>query len=216
MRTRAVITLSVAVAVIVALVLLAVIYGQDFSERAIAASLLILSFVVFGVGGLLYTGRDIWKWPAGQTPGYLRWERGFVITAVLATVLGLVLLEDILHSAGDAGVARLGMVTYVFGAVVVVVAETSYLGNRAWVYPQIVLYVVLAFLAQAAFGVVAAPDRTAGGMGRLGDDHLEHSVAGCPAHPQPAQHLLSCAPPCSAAHDWDRAVGEGLSDLRSC
>lgn len=150
---RGVVALSAAVAAIVGLVLLATIYEQGFSERAIAASLLALSFVVFGVGGLLYTGRDIWKWPAGQTPGYLRWERGFVITAVLATVLGLVLLEDILNGAGDAGVARLGMVTYVFGAVVVVVAETSYLGNHAWVYPQVVLYVVLAFLAQAAFGV---------------------------------------------------------------
>lgn len=29
----------------------------------------------------------------------------------------------------------------------------SYLNNREWVYSQIVLYVVLAFLAQAAFGV---------------------------------------------------------------
>jgi hypothetical protein len=32
------------------------------------------------------------------------------------------------------------------------VAETAYLGKREWNYPQIVLYVVLAFLAQAAFG----------------------------------------------------------------
>jgi hypothetical protein len=36
--------------------------------------------------------------------------------------------------------------------VVVIVAETAYLGKRDWIYPQIVLYVVLGFLAQAALG----------------------------------------------------------------
>ena len=71
MRSSVVITLSVAVAAITGLVLLTAAYGQDFSERSIAASLLILSFVVFGGGGFLYTGRAIWKWPAGQTPVYL-------------------------------------------------------------------------------------------------------------------------------------------------
>ena len=55
-------------------------------------------------------------------------------------------------TAGEAVLARLGMVAYLFGAVVVVVAETAYVGKRDWIYPQIVLYVVLAFLAQAAFG----------------------------------------------------------------
>jgi hypothetical protein len=43
-------------------------------------------------------------------------------------------------------------VIYLIGAVVVVVAELSYLHNREWVYPQIVFHVVVAFLAQAAFG----------------------------------------------------------------
>ena len=123
------------------------------SERQIAASLLILCFVVFTVGGILYAGRAIWKWPAGETAGYLQWERGFVIAAVLITVLGLVLLAGILRDAGDSIVARLGMVTYIFGAFIVVVAETTYLSTREFVYPQIVVYVILAFLSQAAFGV---------------------------------------------------------------
>ncbi len=123
------------------------------SERQTAASLLILCFGVFAVGGILYTGRAIWKWSSGETVGYLHWERGFVIAAVLVTVLGLVLLEDMLRDAGDSVIARLGMVTYMIGAVVVVVAETAYLNTRESVYPQIVVYVVLALLAQAAFGV---------------------------------------------------------------
>lgn len=147
-----IVALSVVIALVTGLVLLVVMDRQGFSERSIAASLLILSFVVFGVGGVLYTGRAIWKWPVEETAGYLRWERGFVILAVLATVLGLALLEEILHNAGDFVFSRLGLVTYLFGAVVVVVAETAYLSKSEWVYPQIVVYVVLAFVAQAAFG----------------------------------------------------------------
>lgn len=152
MSWRGTVALSVTVAIFICVALLVVMYGQDFSKRSIAASLLILDFVVFAVGGVLYTGRAIWRWPAGQTPLFLFWERGFVIAAVLITVVGLVLLEDMLNSAGDSGVAQVGMVTYLFGAVLIVTAETTYLAERKWVYPQVVSYVVLAFLAQAMLG----------------------------------------------------------------
>ncbi len=146
------VALTVVFVVMPALALLAVVVDQGLSERSGAASLLILGFVVFGVGGILYTGRAMWKWPAGQTPRYLLWERSSIIAAVLLTVLGLVLLEDMLVDGGDPVLARLGMFTYLFGAVIVVAAETTFLYSREWVYPQVVLYVVLAFLAQAAVG----------------------------------------------------------------
>ena len=97
------------------------------AERQSAASLLIFCFVVFTVGGILYTGRAIWKWPVSETIGYLRWERGFVMAAVVVTVLGLMLLEDLLRNAGDMVFARLGLVTYLLGAPVVLVAETTFL-----------------------------------------------------------------------------------------
>lgn len=99
------------------------------------------------MSGILYTGRAIWKWPVGQTAGYLRWERGFVVAAVLMAVLGLVC------TTGDTVIARLGLVTYLVAAVVVMVAETTFLNTRQFVYPQIIVYVVLAFLAQTAYGV---------------------------------------------------------------
>jgi hypothetical protein len=124
-----------------------------FSEQVVAGSLLILSCIIFVVGGILYTGRAIWKWPAGETLGYLRWERGFVMAAVLTMVLGLVLLERILEAAGDTVLAPLAMVTFLIGAVVVIVAETFHLSGQEWVYGSIVMYVLLAFLAQAVFGV---------------------------------------------------------------
>jgi hypothetical protein len=123
------------------------------SEQQMAAWLLILSGLIFSVGGVLYAGRAILKWPAGETAGYLIWERGFVMGSVLVNVLGLVLLEALLRTAGDGVVARLAMVAYVFGSAVVVVAETAFISRHEWVYSQVVVYVVLAFLSQAAFGV---------------------------------------------------------------
>ena len=130
-----------------------VISGLNISERELAAILLIAGALVFVVGGILFTGRAMWKWPIGQTPVYLRWERGLVVAALLVSVLGLVLLEQLLRAAGDSTLALLALVTYLIGATVLIAAEMTYLHNREWVYPQVVLYVVLAFLAQAAFGV---------------------------------------------------------------
>ena len=147
-----VISLTVLIVVGSGAALLSAIATQGVSARTISAGLLVMSFVVFLIGGVLYAGRAFLKWPTAKTASYLIWERGSVIAAVLATVLGLALLGDMLGNVGDSVLARLGMVAYLFGAVVVVVAETAFLGKGDWVYPQIVLYVVLAFLAQALFG----------------------------------------------------------------
>ncbi len=152
MSRNGIITFSVLIAIAAGLALLRAIATQGLSIRTMVASLLVLCFVVFGFGGVLYSGRALLKWPMAETASYLLWERGFVIAAVLATVLGLALLEDMLRAAGDSFLARMGIVAYLFAAVVVVVAETAYLGRRDWIYPQIVLYVVVAFLAQFAFG----------------------------------------------------------------
>jgi hypothetical protein len=122
-------------------------------ERRISASLLILCGVVFVVAGLLYTARAIWKWPVGQTPLYLRWERGLVIAAFMISVLGFVLLEDLLRNTGDTIFARSALAIYLISAAVLVVAETTFINTGALTYPQIVAHVILTFLAQAAFGL---------------------------------------------------------------
>jgi hypothetical protein len=144
------ITLTVLIAIGAGLALLRALATQGLSPRTLAASLLVLSAVIFGFGAALFMGRAFWNWPISSS--HLLWERGFIIAAVLATVLGLALLEDLLRAAGDTVLARLGMMTYLFGAIVLVVAETASLSGRSLVYPQLVLYVVLAFLAQATFG----------------------------------------------------------------
>jgi hypothetical protein len=123
------------------------------SEQIVAGTLLIFSSLVFAVGGILYSGRVILKWPAGETPGYLRWERGFVIASVLVLIQGLVLLARMLEAAGSTILAPLSMVTFLAGAVLIIVAETLFLSRQEWVYSSVVIYVVLAFLSQAAFGL---------------------------------------------------------------
>ena len=121
-------------------------------ERRLAAGLLILSAVTFLVAGYLFTARAIWNSPAAQTDLHLRWERGTVIAAFLMSTLGFVLLENLLTEAGGRVWARLALAIYLVSAAVLVVAETNFIGTRNLSYPAIVAHVVLAFLAQAAFG----------------------------------------------------------------
>ena len=122
-------------------------------ERRLAAVLLIGCFGIFVVGGLLYTGRAIWKWPVAQTHTYLLWERGWVIAAALVNVLGFVVLAGLLQDAGDTVIARPALALTVIATAVLLAAEGTFMFDRQWVWPQIVLYVALAFLSQAAFGL---------------------------------------------------------------
>lgn len=123
-----------------------------FSPQVVAGWLLILSALIFTVGGMLYTGRAIWKLPAGQTHRYLIWERGFVIAALLVVVVGLSLLARLLEAASDSLLAPAGMVLLLIAASVAVFAETFAISRQEWIYAPIVAFVVLAFLSQALFG----------------------------------------------------------------
>lgn len=124
-----------------------------YLERRLAAVLLISCAVIFVVGGLLYTGRAIWKWPVAQTHSYLLWERSWVIAAALVNLLGFIVLGGLLQDAGDRVLVRLALAVYVIATAVLLVAEGMFMFDRRWVWPQVVLYVALAFLSQAAFGV---------------------------------------------------------------
>jgi hypothetical protein len=108
--------------------------------------------IIFLIGATLYTGRAIWKWPAGQTHRYLIWERGLVIAALALAVLGFTQLEGLLEAAGDRILALSGMTLLLIGTAVVVYAETFFISRQEWVYAPTVAFVILAFLAQAAFG----------------------------------------------------------------
>src|SRR5688572_13700121 len=122
------------------------------SERQITAILLILCFVVFAVGGILFMGRAMLKWPAAESPAYLIWERGTILAAALINLLGFVLLEGMLRAGGESIFARVGLIITVIAVAVLAVTEAAFMSNRALPESQIVIYIVLAFLAQAAFG----------------------------------------------------------------
>lgn len=122
------------------------------SEQVVTGWFLILSFIIFVPGGLLYTGRAIWKWPAAQSQSYLYWERCFVMAAILVAALGLVLLERLLEAAGDKILSPVGLTIFLIGTVLVLVAETFSLGRQEMNYAAIIVFVVLAFLGEAIFG----------------------------------------------------------------
>jgi hypothetical protein len=122
------------------------------TKQFVIGWVLISSVVIFFIGGMLFTGRAIWKWPIGQTQLYLVWERGFVMAALVVNVVGLTLLERLLEAAGDRILAPSGMAILWIGAAVVIFAETLFISRQEWIYAPIVVFVVLAFLAQAVFG----------------------------------------------------------------
>ena len=123
-----------------------------FSGQVLAGWLLILSGLIFLPSGILYTGRAIWKWPAAQTGSYLYWERGLVMGAILVLALGFILLARFLVEAGDSVTPLLALGIFLTGTILVIAAESFSLFQQEYIYPPIVIFVVLAFLGQAAFG----------------------------------------------------------------
>jgi hypothetical protein len=148
-----VVTLSVINVMLTVLALIAMLARQGVSEITVTASLLVLSFMLFFVAGVLFNGRALWKWEIKNLPTYMLWERSLVIVPTVTTSLGLVLLSDLLNARGDTFLARLGMTAYLFGAVLVVSAETSFVSKGEWNSVQVMLYVIFALLGQAAIGV---------------------------------------------------------------
>ncbi len=90
---------------------------------------------------------------ASPSPAYLVWERSFVIAAVVLTAIGFVLFEGHLQDTGGRILARTGATAYVLVGILVVAAEALSLSlGYEQLYALIVIYVVVAFLAQAAIG----------------------------------------------------------------
>jgi len=126
---------------------------KDFtSEQVVTGWLLILSGILFVPGGLLFTGRAIFKWPTAQSQSYLTWERGLVMAAILVATLGLALLERLLEAAGDRMLAPAGIVLFLIGTSLVFMAETTTINRQEPIYAMIVVFVALIFLGEAGFG----------------------------------------------------------------
>jgi hypothetical protein len=115
---------------------------------------LALGFLAFLPAGLMFWLRGGPQGRPVPSRAYFLWERSFIMTAVVCTAIGFVLLEGYLQNTASAALVRTGATAYLFAGVLVVVAEALSLSqgfdkHRA----LIVVYVIVAFLAQAAIGV---------------------------------------------------------------
>jgi hypothetical protein len=81
------------------------------------------------------------------------WERSLILTAIILTAIGFVLLEGQLQNSDGRILARMGATAYLFGGALGVVAEALSLSlEYEKLYALVVIYVAVAFLAQAAIG----------------------------------------------------------------
>jgi hypothetical protein len=124
-------------------------------ERA-AGFALVLGNVVVLPGLLMFWFRGGERGGAPPNPAYFVWERSFILAAVVLTAVGFVLLEGHLQTSAGHVLARTGATAYMFAGILVVAAEalSPTLGYDK-LYRLIIIYVVVAFLAQVAIGGAA-------------------------------------------------------------
>lgn len=127
--------------------------SQFWGIERMAGLSLVLGVVTVFPGLIMFWLRAGHQGGPPPTPAYYLWERGFILAAVIITALGFMLLEGALQTTPARSLARLGAGAYFFGGILVVIAEALMpsIGYQK-LYPLIVIYVVLAFLAQAIMG----------------------------------------------------------------
>lgn len=121
-------------------------------ERIAGLSLLLGVATVFP-GLMMFWLRAGHQGGQPPTPAYFLWERGFILSAVIITALGFGLLDGALQTTNGLSLMRLGAAAYFFGGILVVIAEALMptVGYQK-LYSLVVIYVVLACLAQAVIG----------------------------------------------------------------
>ena len=88
----------------------------------------------------------------GSAPtAFFETERGSFMAGMVLSAVGFCLLDGRRYRPGAYVFMRLGVIGYLAGSIIGVVAETLELTSTA-VYPMIVVYVTLAFVSQAAIG----------------------------------------------------------------
>ncbi len=119
----------------------------------ISGAVLVLGSLTFLPAGFMFVFRGGMNGRPLPSQAYFVIERGFVMAAVVLTAVGLALFEGYLQGSGGHVLARTGATMYLFGAILVVAAEAlSLRGGYDKHFPLIAVYIVLAFLAQAAIG----------------------------------------------------------------
>ncbi len=121
-------------------------------ERA-AGLALVLGDVVLFPGLMMFWLRRGHRGGAPKSRAHYVWERAFILGAIILTAIGFVLLEGPLQITDGRVLARMGSTAYLFAGILGVAAEALFMTiGYDKVYSVVNVYVVLAFLAQAAIG----------------------------------------------------------------
>ena len=133
------------------------VFGQAWlTAHSLSGGLLLASAALAFIGIMMFTFRVFLHAPFGARPGYYQWERGFIVSGLITLALGLAALSRLLRQAGDPLLSDVGLTAFVIGAVMLILAEVSWLTKAG--LPDgltgalVRLAVVLAFLSQAAYG----------------------------------------------------------------
>lgn len=121
--------------------------------QRITGVVLVLAFVPLTLGIFLFMNRGGIQGGEPRSTALFALERGSLMAAVVLTALGLMMFEKLFAVSGGAAFARLGAITYLMAAVLLITAEAMALPRRDYSYPLIIVYVLLALLGQAAVGV---------------------------------------------------------------
>jgi hypothetical protein len=121
-------------------------------ERA-AGLFLVLGSIIQLPGLMMFLMRGGQRGGAPPSSTYFVAERGFIMSAAILTAIGLVLLASYFQNSNGRILATVGATAYLFGGILLVAAEALSLTlGYERLLGLIVIYVVLAFLAQAAIG----------------------------------------------------------------
>jgi hypothetical protein len=127
---------------------------QYWSLARSAGLFLFLSVIANMVGVIMFWIRGGQRGGRPPTPAYFAWERGAIMAAIVLAAVGFALLEGTLEDTGGRVLAKVGATAYLLAAGLGVTAEALGLpeGQGSFPYPLVAVYVVVAFLAQAAIG----------------------------------------------------------------
>ena len=124
-----------------------------WTVERVAGFVLVLGDVVVFPGLMMFWIRGGHRGGAPRSRAHYVWERSFIMAAVVLTAVGFVLLEGYFQTTNGLVLANIGATVYLFGGVLLVAAEAlSLTFGYEKLYGLIVIYVVMASLAQAAIG----------------------------------------------------------------
>ena len=126
---------------------------QYWNIERTAGLILVLSAVTTFPGFMMFWQRRGHRGGPPRSHAHWVFERSSIMSGVIIIAIGFMLLEGAFQTTDGRVLANIGATAYFFGGVLLVAAEALML-TRGYekVYSLVVIYVVMAFLAQAAIG----------------------------------------------------------------